>query len=335
MLGISTRQWGISMGLALAAFSAPAWATPSVPRPGSLNYVEGQASIDDETVTSKAVGSAELNAGDVLSTGNGHAEMLLTPGVYLRLGKNSAVRMIAPELTNTQVAVLRGEAMVEVDQIHQENAIRVENSGSSTELLKNGVYDFMTEPAPEIRVLDGKARVYEGDQHVDLGKGHEAFVGNAPLKSEKFDRKDAERAEDLYQWSKLRSEYLAEATAATAQTYVVDGGGWWYGPGWYWNPWWGMYSFVPGGGFFYNPFGWGLYSPYYVVRTPIYAYPGRWSGGRAVVPSGPSRAITRPQGRWHSSAIGPSPAMRAPIMRSAPAMGGMGGFRGGLGRGRR
>ena len=211
MLGILTRQWGITMGLLLAAVSAPAWATPSVPRPGSLNYVEGQASIDNQTVTSKAVGSAELNAGDVLSTGNGHAEMLLTPGVYLRLGKNSAVRMIAPELTNTHVAVLSGEAMVEVDQIHQENAIRIENGGTSTELLKNGVYDFTTEPTPVVRVLDGKARVYQGDEHVDLGKGHEAFAGNPPLQSQKFDRKDAERADDLYQWSKLRSEYLAEA----------------------------------------------------------------------------------------------------------------------------
>ena len=37
-------------------------------RPGTLNYIEGSASIDGRAITSKSVGTAELNAGDTLST---------------------------------------------------------------------------------------------------------------------------------------------------------------------------------------------------------------------------------------------------------------------------
>src|SRR5579862_10039257 len=98
-----------------AILSVPAWGNNTDTRhnavPGTLNYVEGQASIGDQTLDSKAVGIADLQNGQVLETGNGKAEILLTPGVYLRLGDNSSARMISNSLTNTQVMVNSGEAM--------------------------------------------------------------------------------------------------------------------------------------------------------------------------------------------------------------------------------
>lgn len=231
-----------------------------MPQPGALNYVEGQVSIGNQPVTSRAVGSAILNPGEVLSTGNGRAELLLTPGVFMRIGKNSAVRMESPELTNTRVEVLQGEATVEADVLHPEDHIVVVERGANTLLTKEGVYDFNAD-LQVVRVFEGKATVTQGDRHVDLGKDRQVAL-NQPLKSKKFDKDAVENSDPLYAWSKLRSEYLSDATASTAQTYLVDGGPW-YGAGWYWNPYWAMYSFIPGDGFFYNPFGWGLYSPFY------------------------------------------------------------------------
>src|ERR1700686_340562 len=46
------------------------------------------------------------------------------------------------------------------------------------------------------------------------------------------------------------------------------GAGW--GGGWYWDPWFSAFSFLPGGGIFYSPFGWGFYSPGLVYRAPFY-----------------------------------------------------------------
>jgi len=68
--------------------------------------------------------------------------MLLTPGVLLRLGPNSQVRMVSPNLTDTRVEVLRGTAMVEATDLHKENNIRVLDHGVTTILVKNGLYDF-------------------------------------------------------------------------------------------------------------------------------------------------------------------------------------------------
>jgi len=312
-------NWKWVLGLGIASMT---WAAPAPPQPGALNYVEGQASIDNRAVTSKSVGSSNLNAGDVLSTRNGRAEILLTPGVFMRLGKNSAVRMDSPELTNTRVEVLRGEAMVEVDILHKEDHVQIAERGAITELDKKGVYDFDSDGAV-VRVFDGKATVNQNDQQVDLGKGKQVAL-NAPLQSQKFDRDAAAAADPLYSWSKLRSQYLAEATAATAQTYIVNTGGW-YGPGWYWNPWWGMYSFVPGSGYFYNPFGFGLYSPIYVYRAPV-VYGGFYGRRGFVSRSLVTGSVTAPQVR--SAPV--TPIRSSPMMGGARMSGGSaGGFHGG------
>ncbi len=50
--------------------------------------------------------------------------------------------MILPSLTDTEVEVDRGHAMVEVAEIHPENSIRVDDAGTTTQLLKTGLYDF-------------------------------------------------------------------------------------------------------------------------------------------------------------------------------------------------
>jgi hypothetical protein len=70
---------------------------------------------------------------------------------------------------------------------------------------------------------------------------------------------------------------LSEANIDSAQVFYANGfygPGWWgpgwWGAGWYWNPWFAGFTFIPGGGFLYNPFGWGFYSPYMVWRAPYF-----------------------------------------------------------------
>jgi ferric-dicitrate binding protein FerR (iron transport regulator) len=148
--------------------------------------------------------------------------------------------MDSPGLTDTRVALLRGEAMVEVTDLLKENSLRVMDHGATTTLLKKGLYEFDA-ARPRLTVFDGKAQVAEGDSQVELKKGKEAVL-NAPLRAEKFDRN---AHDDLFNWSNVRSEYLAQAAVESARTYVVNAGGW-YGSGWYWIPGFGMYSFIPG-----------------------------------------------------------------------------------------
>jgi FecR protein len=288
------RNKGLKLigGLLLAALiSAPAWGTPDRPTtayPGTLNYVDGQASIGSETLKSNLIGSVTLAPGQTITTEQGKAEVLLTPGVFLRLGDASAVKMISPSLTDTEVAVQRGQATVEVTDIYNENRLVVDEGSSQTQLLKRGFYDFDSDQGA-VRVFSGEALLRESDRSIKIKGGHEVILGSAKLKARGFDKTAYEGG--LYQWSRLRSSYLAEANVDLAPAYV-SGGWWgpgWIGAGWYWDPWFNCYTFLPGDGFFYSPFGWGFYSPLYVYNAP-WAFHGHYyhyfdARGPALAPS--------------------------------------------------
>ena len=259
--------------LGLTASLALAGGNPSA-RPGAVNYTEGQVTIDGRAV--KAGVSTEVEPGQVLTTGQpGKVEMLLTPGVFLRLGDNAAVKMVSPSLTDTRVELMHGEAMIEADQVLEGNHLVISDRGVDTQILKNGLYKFTVDPA-QLAVYDGKAQVFVDEKTVEVGKGKQyTLVQSASLKPQNFDRKTTDQ---LYQWSDVRSEYVAEANQSAVQ-YIVGGAypfGF-YGMGWYWNPWFDSWAFVPGAGFFGGPFGYGFYSPaYWRVYPPAtyFARPG-------------------------------------------------------------
>src|SRR5258708_5667634 len=278
--------------LVLAVLALSVSALASVPAsPGALNYVEGRANIGKTELSGKSVGQVTLAAGQVLETSHGKVEVLLTPGTFMRLNDNSTVRMISPSLTDTEVELLRGQVLLEVTDLHKENNLRVLDHRASIAIEKNGLYRFDADN-PRVSVLDGKALVSEGDQKIELKKGHTAQV-DSTLNSEKFDVKASR--DDLYNWRKLRSGYLSEASAATAQVYVGSAG--WYGPGWHWRPWYSGWSFLPCDPFLLSPFGYGFYSPYYFGR-PFGVYRGGgFVGARAYHPyRAPSSGVSRSQG---------------------------------------
>jgi FecR-like protein len=171
-----------------AILSAPAWGqnpdmqnqnpqnqNAHTARPGAINYVEGDAAIDGQPLNPDAVGSVELQKGQILTTQAGKVEILLTPGVFLRVADNSAVKMVSPDLANTEVELEKGRAMVEVTDISKNNNIRVDQNGASTQLLKRGLYDFDAEHN-QVRVFKGKADVFVNNQKIGVGDNREVTL---------------------------------------------------------------------------------------------------------------------------------------------------------------
>jgi hypothetical protein len=262
--------------LCLATLYAPVALSQSanLAVPGTVNYVEGSASIEGRVLNQRSVGFAYLKPGQVLETADGRVELLLTPGVFLRVGDHSAVRMISPNLLNTQVEVDRGRADIEVDEIHSGNNLQVIEAGANTRLLKAGFYAFDADKAT-VRVLKGEAALQEkdgdGQKLLKIKGDHQVgLVANASMVSVSFDRNQAEDA--LYQWSSLRSQYLAEANINMASAYAGYGG---VAPGWYWSAGLWGYTWLPGDGLWWSPFGWGFYSPRYIYYGGPVFYHGR------------------------------------------------------------
>lgn len=244
---------------------------PSAVTPGTLNYVQGAVSLGNHPVSASTAGSTILKPGELLTTGKGKVEMLLTPGVYFRMGADSTVKMVSPELTWTAVDLEKGEAIVEVDEIHPENNIQIYHGGVGTQLLKTGIYKFNA-ASSKVLVFQGEAAVRKPGNHwVVVKSGHEyeldAELGARP---QKFDRAASEG--DLYAWSSLRSKYLAQTSQEMAGNYGAYYPGWALGPAWYGWGWGGPYF----GGPFWGPFGWGGFYPSpYFGGSVFFPYTGR------------------------------------------------------------
>lgn len=304
------RVWQTSASLLAGLLVTAMYAMPQAytvsAKPGAINYIEGHAYLNGQPLSDKALRSTFLNANDTLSTDIGKAEVLLTPGVFLRLGDNTRVSMISPSLTNTQIEVKRGEVMIEADGLLKDNNIQVIDHGASITVAKNGLYRFTADDDPSAAVIEGRAEVYFGDKKVDLGKGRQTLLA-ANLAQQKFDTK---KEDDLYAWSNERSKYDAASSYQTATNSTSSNFGSWggygfdsfYSSGWYWNSAFNGYGWLPGSGAFYSPFGYGFFSGAYLPYAPVMVMPvggGQWrtrtsgtttaSRTRAVVPVNPNR----------------------------------------------
>lgn len=241
--------------------------------PGTINYVEGQASLGGQPLGPNAAGYAMVQPNQPIDTQAGYVEVLLTPGAFLRIGNNSEVVVQSVGLANIQLQVVRGTAMLEATDLVKDTVMQVNMKGATTQIEKRGLYEFDANQQL-VRVLDGKAKVLEAGNVKNVDKGDQVVLTSANLKTHGFDKQVAQ-ADPLYVWSAARSEAEARSNVQLASNIVVTGG--WYGPGWYWDPFWADYAFLPGAGFLYSPFGFGYYAPGFVYAAPFYrgGYYGR------------------------------------------------------------
>jgi hypothetical protein len=285
---VTMSRWNALAGFFLAALlSASAWGATAAGSgsgtlnnretqpeatagPGTLNYVEGQANIDEETVNNDAIGSVALQPGQTLSTGTGKAEVLLLPGAFLRVGNNSAAKMISEDPANTSAELIKGQATVEVLGMRKSDlsdVLTIRVGDTTARLLKNGLYQFDADRS-QVLVYKGEALVQVGDQSLKVKGGHELSANQGgKLQTRGFDKKAFENS-DLVQFSGLRSEYLAEANADAARSAYAGRAGW-QGGGWYWDPEFWAYTWVPGNDMYTDAFGWGYYSPFWVYDDPF------------------------------------------------------------------
>ncbi len=300
---------------------------------GTLHYFEGDVAIDGTPVQAKFGKFAEVKEQSVLSTKAGRAEVLLTPGVFLRLGENSSIRMIDNRLISTRVDVLSGNVILESDDPQldvKDSPVTLLYKDYEIQMVKHGLAELNSNPG-QVKVFKGEALVQaSGDagiqNRVTVHEGHLANL-SAALLTERF---DANAGDDLYLWARDRSQALSAANMSSARTinsgsygsgYGGYGsglgyglgygglgyGGVGYGPGawnggWYYNPYFGMYTYVPAVGTMWSPFGYGFFSPGTIYN--YYSPSGYWYGG-----GGPVGA----------SAVGrPSYGLRSSTTRTAP-----------------
>ncbi len=274
--------------ICLALVAAGALSAQSVisAKAGLVNYTEGKVLLDSKEVQIKTGSFPQMKENSELRTEDGRAEVLLAPGVYLRIGENSAVKLASDRLTDTRLELLSGTAIVECSELLKEDAITLTYKDAQISLVKNGLYRLDSEPA-QLRVYDGEAHVQQSGQTQDVRRGKQLPLNGVSV-AEKFDTKTGDA---LYRWARRRGEYLAMANPS-ASKYVRDRGLFLNGSSWIYNPYFGMYTFVPMNGICNSYWGYQFWSPgrvYLVYNPPAPATGGGipnavHSGGYTTIP---------------------------------------------------
>ncbi|HVX66549.1 MAG TPA: hypothetical protein VHA11_08105 [Bryobacteraceae bacterium] len=258
-------------GLTLVLTTAAAAQTAISAKSGLINHLQGKALLDGAAVEIRPTKFVTVGQGSELRTEEGLVEVLLGPGAVLRMGENSAFKMVSSDVADTRVQLVSGSMIVERAEASKENSLTLLYKDSSIELPKNGVYRVDSSPA-RLMVYDGEARVHRDGQTQSVKKSRRLALDGVAV-AEKFDAKNSDDA--VLRWARRRAEYLAVANVSAARSMGRMGYSAGSYSGWVFNPYFGAFTYIPMSGVydsFWGPRYWSmgaLYDNYY--------YYGNWN----------------------------------------------------------
>ncbi|MCS6954348.1 MAG: hypothetical protein RMK57_15665 [Bryobacterales bacterium] len=315
------RRWVCGVGLSVAAALAQ---TVISARSGLIHYTEGDVLMGSQRVEPKFGHFPQLEEGQVLRTEEGRAEVLLNPGVFLRLGEHSGIRMVSTLLTAPRVELLSGSLVIESADLDKDTSVLIRVRDAEVRFRKKGIFRLNADP-PELRVFDGQAVIERGKELLEVKEGRKVGL-EGELAVAKFDRR---LTDALDRWSMRRAEYLSMASVYAARSLGDAGAGWRWDGGWAFNPYFGMFTYVPSAGIYISPYGYRFYSPervYALYEPPHvvnYSELGRWDASRGYPTIPQTSAGT--SGTLAAGAAAPttsSESSSAPIQRPSGTAGG-------------
>ena len=269
---------------------------------GGINAITGQADVHPrgESDWQQLSITDDLDAGDRVRTAmDGRVEILLNPGSYLRVGGDSEVELSNNSLSNLEVRLLRGTAIVEATGADDlELNINISTPHAKLAIVRHGLYRLNVVPNDGTELIVRKGRVILGDTHTKVKGGNKVVFSATNVTVAKLTKEEKKVQEPVDTWSKERGETLAKANrrltdrmlnSAFASYRNWDPFSRSFGL-WFYNSRVGCYTFLP---FYY---GWG--SPYgssysTSVYSPYNSYPSTYpAGGRTNWPSTGSNGST-------------------------------------------
>ncbi|MCS6873783.1 MAG: FecR family protein [Pyrinomonadaceae bacterium] len=242
---------------------------------GYINYIEGQVAVENTLGEVKLASEIEkVRAGEKIKTSaDSKAEILLTPGSFVRLDANSELEFMNTSFENLKVKLWTGSALFEVIAT-KDIAVYVYVPNKEFRLTKTGVYrvDASSDGSAALKVIKGHAFV--GQTKVE--KNQKATItSNGQVKVEKL---SVEQREAFEQWSKQRSKYLAKINESLERKLLKESllnsyqRSWnWYDSFglWIYDPRFRLYCFLPFGYEWKSPYGFVYTYDIWLLRLPL------------------------------------------------------------------
>lgn len=232
---------------------------------GFVNSVDGKVRIqrhgDSTSDTMKATLGAQLSNGDRLTTDTGaFAELLLSPGSYLRLNESSEVVATNTSLSETRFNIIRGSVIVEVGDIDKKTPIEIETPSGLISIPKIGIYRFDVK-GDQVSVNVRQGELFLGSREQLLAKtatkvkskkvvhlnktGVSEIAKLSPKVFDDFDIRCYKRAETL-----VAANYSVLRRSQNLNSSIY---------GWAYDPFTNSYTYIPRGFYYASPYGFGFY----------------------------------------------------------------------------
>jgi hypothetical protein len=197
----------------LATLASPAFGQAVIStHSGLVHFFEGAVFVAGQPLESHFGKFTAIPEGAELRTEQGRAEILLTPGVFLRVGEKSSFRMVSTALASTKVELLSGSAMVESADAAPGTSVTFIYRTWTVRQVREGSYRVDADP-PRVQVRGGKVEVAAaGDAPVTVEQGNDL-----PLEGVLAPEKSALDAPDsLRDWAEGRAQSISADNAIAA-----------------------------------------------------------------------------------------------------------------------
>jgi hypothetical protein len=185
---------------------------------GLIHFFEGAVFLGDQPLQPRLGKFASVPQGGELRTEHGRAEVLLTPGVFLRMGDNSTIRMLSNDLADTQVELQSGSAIVNSAEPNADTSVTLIYKDWKIHFLRKGVYRIDSDP-PLLGVQQGEAEVFakSSKEPISVARGMSLPFASV-LVPERTDELDKQQSSDeLSEWENGRSQSIVADNAISAQ----------------------------------------------------------------------------------------------------------------------
>jgi hypothetical protein len=248
-------------------------------RAGFVNRVEGKVFIQrtstDVAEASEAPGRASLGTqmkdGDHLITnGSGRAEVLLSPGSWLRLNSETKMCALQTSFSQMRFELVSGSIIAEVSaeentNISASNPLEIVTPHGSVLIARTGVYRV------DSRQGETVARVYKGELYLGsrdqvlkktalkVSKEKYVVLSNRMSGTPEIAKLNDYYSDDFDQWSVQRAQSLLAAHQSVLRrnqsfSMVSTMGSW------YFDPFYNCYTFIPAGRRWASGYGFSFYN---------------------------------------------------------------------------
>jgi len=181
-------------------------------RSGLVHFFDGAVSVASQPLESHLGKYVIIPEGGDLRTQKGRAEVLLTPGVFVRVGENTAIRIVNSSLSDSQVELMTGSAILDSSDAGAGRLSTLTFKGWKLTQAQKGIYRLDSDP-PRVFVREGEVEVSAANgSAVSVSQGMELPLAEvlAPEKA------SGESRDQLSDWADGRVQSIATDNAIAA-----------------------------------------------------------------------------------------------------------------------